>query len=93
MFCRQCEQASKGVACSSYGVCGKDPETSDLQDVLIHNLKGLAFLGKKLSDYGVTSKEVDLFIIEGLFSTVTNVNFDPQRLGKIISPEYTFFAA
>lgn len=85
MFCRQCEQTSKGVACTSYGVCGKDPETSDLQDILIHNLKGLAFLGKKLNDYGVTSKEVDLFIIEGLFSTVTNVNFDPQKLGKIIS--------
>lgn len=84
MFCRQCEQTAKGMGCSVSGVCGKDPKTSDLQDLLIHNLIGIAFLGKKLRDYGIKDEKTDLFIKKGLFTTVTNVNFDPKRLVDII---------
>jgi hydroxylamine reductase len=80
MFCYQCEQTSNGQACTRMGVCGKNPEVSLLQDLLLHELKGIGFLGHRLRQLGYVDPGADLFVIEALFSTVTNVDFDPLRL-------------
>lgn len=89
MFCRQCEQTIGGKACASTrGVCGKDADTAALQDLLIHSLKGIAVYGKLARELGIKDRDIDLFIIEGLFTTVTNVNFDSKRLEEIIFKSY-----
>jgi hydroxylamine reductase len=88
MFCFQCEQTSNGQACTRMGVCGKNPEVSLLQDLLLHQLKGIGFLGHRLRELGHADPDTDLFVIESLFSTVTNVDFDPQRLKGWIDRAY-----
>ena len=88
MFCRQCEQTVQGVACTMQGVCGKDAQTTILQDLLIHAMKGIAIYGNMARELGIRDKETDLFIKEGLFTTVTNVNFDPERLKEFLMRAY-----
>jgi hydroxylamine reductase len=80
MFCRQCEQTAAGKGCTIQGVCGKSPEVAALQDLLIHSLKGIAVYGKMARELGVMDAEIDRFLTEGLFTTVTNVDFDPNRV-------------
>jgi hydroxylamine reductase len=84
MFCYQCEQTAKGEGCTKMGVCGKDPKTAMLQDLLIHVTKGVAQYAHRAARQGQRDPETDLFVKEALFSTVTNVNFDPQRLHTLI---------
>lgn len=88
MFCRQCEQTAQGTGCTVQGVCGKTSETAILQDLLIYALKGIAVYGNMARELAVRDKEVDLFVKEGLFTTVTNVNFDPERLAQLIEKAY-----
>lgn len=88
MFCRQCEQTGGGKACTSWGVCGKSPEAAVLQDLLIHGLKGIAVYGKMAREIGVKDKTVDRFLMESLFNTITNVNFDVPRLAGIVRQAY-----
>ncbi|HBA89199.1 MAG TPA: hydroxylamine reductase [Geobacter sp.] len=84
MFCRQCEQAAKGVGCDVVGVCGKNPEVAALLDLMLYGLKGLAIYADKARGLDVRNKVADMFLIEGLFTTVTNVDFDPVQLaGKL----------
>lgn len=85
MFCYQCEQTAKGTGCTVAGVCGKDDRTANLQDILIHALKGIAQYAHRTRMLGETNRDIDIFILEGLFSTVTNVNFDPERVAGLIS--------
>ncbi|OGI03187.1 MAG: hydroxylamine reductase [Candidatus Margulisbacteria bacterium GWF2_38_17] len=85
MFCYQCEQAAKGQGCTLVGTCGKTPEVSALQDLIIENLKGIAAYAKRSRELGFRDKEVDKFVVDGLFTTITNVDFDPQRLESIIA--------
>lgn len=80
MFCYQCEQTAQCSGCTSFGVCGKDPETAALQDLLVDICKQISV---KAQAEGRT-RDADLFVMEGLFTTVTNVNFDPEDLDKII---------
>jgi hydroxylamine reductase len=80
MFCNQCEQASKGVGCDIMGVCGKNPEVAALQDLMLYGLKGIAIYADKAREFGVKDEEIDLFMFEGLFTTVTNVDFDPIQI-------------
>ncbi|MFH2067931.1 MAG: hydroxylamine reductase [Candidatus Omnitrophota bacterium] len=84
MFCRQCEQTAQGSGCTKGGVCGKNPEVSNLQDLLFYALEEIAVYGKMAQELGVKEKAVDRFLAEGLFATVTNVNFDPQRLEEMV---------
>ncbi|EKD28727.1 MAG: hypothetical protein ACD_79C00231G0001 [uncultured bacterium] len=84
MFCRQCEQTAKGQGCSVQGVCGKTPETADLQDLLIYSLLGIAVYGNKARELKVIDEAVDRFVIEALFTTVTNVNFDSLKIKTLI---------
>ncbi|OEH85678.1 hydroxylamine reductase [Desulfuribacillus stibiiarsenatis] len=80
MFCYQCEQTLGGKACTKAGVCGKDADVAALQDLLIHNLKGLAFYGQKLIERGEKiNPTIQTLMVDGVFSTLTNVNFDPER--------------
>ncbi len=84
MFCFQCEQTAKGTGCTSFGVCGKDPETAALQDLLLYAAKGIAMYAHRARPFGVIDRAVDVFVVEALFTTVTNVNFDPKRLEGLL---------
>ena len=88
MFCRQCEQTAGGKGCTVRGVCGKDETTAILQDVIIHALKGIAVYVEKAKIEASDRKELDRFIIEALFTTVTNVNFDANVLQDIALKAY-----
>ena len=84
MFCYQCEETAKGTGCVKVGVCGKDETTAALQDVLTHVAKGVSMYAHRAWQEGERSRAVDTFVIEALFSTVTNVDFDPERLAGLI---------
>ena len=79
MFCFQCQETSKNQGCTIRGVCGKDPQVADLQDLLIWLLKGLSFYGVQARQKGIADPQADQFVAEALFTTITNANFDPQR--------------
>lgn len=85
MFCNQCEQTAKGVGCTVVGVCGKKPDVAALQDLLLHAVKGLSLYAAAGRQVGVVEPEVNAFTVEALFSTLTNVNFDPQRFVPLIN--------
>lgn len=76
MFCFQCQEAAKGKGCTLRGVCGKTEDVANLQDLLIYTLKGISLYGVRAKELGIENREVNKFIMEGLFSTITNVNFD-----------------
>ena len=85
MFCFQCEQTSKGEGCTKIGVCGKQPEVAALQDLLVYALKGLAQYAVEGRKVGVSDPQVDRFTSKALFSTLTNVDFDPARFVELIN--------
>ena len=85
MFCYQCEQTSKGTGCTNVGVCGKDADTAKFQDLLVHGAKGIAMYTSRARTLGVRNEEVDRFLIEALFTTVTNVNFDSERVAAWVN--------
>jgi len=84
MFCYQCEQTAKGAGCTVAGICGKSPEVSDMQDLLVHITKGISMYAHRARKFGVKDKEIDTFVVEALFSTITNVNFDEDRMEGLI---------
>jgi hydroxylamine reductase len=84
MFCYQCEQTAKGEGCTKVGVCGKQPDVAALQDLLVHFLCELSFYAAEGRKVGVVQADADRFTNEGLFSTLTNVDFDPQRFVALI---------
>lgn len=83
MYCYQCEQTSKGEGCQIAGVCGKQASSADLQDEIVGKIKELAFYANKFRKENKIFKTADKAMIEGLFTTVTNVNFDDERLKKV----------
>ncbi len=84
MFCYQCEQTAKGTGCTVQGVCGKDPATAKMQDLLLWQAKGISMYARRAALAGVRDREIDVFVVESLFTTVTNVNFDPADIERII---------
>ena len=76
MFCYQCQETLAGSGCTARGVCGKTDDVARLQDLLIYLLKGISFYSSKLRKLGATSEKADKFLLDSLFSTITNVNFD-----------------
>lgn len=76
MFCYQCQETAGCKGCTVRGVCGKTEDVAKSQDLLIYILKGISVYGVKGREVGVINKEVDNFMVEGLFSTITNANFD-----------------
>lgn len=90
MFCYQCEQASNGKACTKIGVCGKDPGLSALQDLLIYSLKGLSLQAVEARKAGIVDRDLNIFTAKALFSTLTNVDFDPKRFVALIQKSTEF---
>ncbi len=84
MFCFQCQETAKNTGCTVKGVCGKPEETANLQDLLIHVLKGLAIYGEKAGEVGISNKDNGLFAAKGLFATITNANWDDDRFVEMI---------
>ncbi|HZK25315.1 MAG TPA: hydroxylamine reductase [Oscillospiraceae bacterium] len=86
MFCNQCEQTAKGIACTAHGVCGKDAETSALQDLLLHAVTGLSLYAveARKKNTGIDSA-INQFTVKAIFSTLTNVDFDPQNFANRIN--------
>jgi len=84
MFCYQCEQAAQGTGCTVVGVCGKQPDVAALQDLLVYTLKGIAFWADKARAQGKKDQEIDRFMIDGLFTTVTNVDFTAEAVSKFV---------
>ena len=82
MFCYQCEQTAKSVACTVRGVCGKDDQVAAIQDALIYASKGLALVAEKAAPEGLVPDDTYPFLAEGVFMTLTNVNFDPEALAR-----------
>ncbi|QUL97821.1 MAG: hydroxylamine reductase [Candidatus Fermentithermobacillus carboniphilus] len=80
MFCNQCQQTLGGVACTSVGICGKDKDVQALQENLVYSLKGISAYAYHARELGYTDPEIDAFLAEGLYSTLTNVNFDMDSL-------------
>jgi len=80
MFCHQCEQAAKGIGCTIQGVCGKKPDVADLQDNLLYGLKGLAFFADKARKLGAKDQEIDVFILEILFTVLCPPVFDSAHV-------------
>jgi hydroxylamine reductase len=85
MFCFQCEQTAKGEGCTKIGVCGKKPEVAALQDLLVYSVKGLSQVAREGIRNGVRDPEADRFTCEALFSTLTNVDFDPARFVELVN--------
>ncbi len=90
MFCHQCEQTAKGVGCDIMGVCGKNPEVAALQDLMLYGLKGIAIYAEMARNYGAKDEVIDIFMFEGLFTTVTNVDFDPVQIAAKLRKCYDF---
>ena len=84
MFCYQCEQTLNEKGCTKFGVCGKSPEIAALQDLLIYALKGLSQVATEAKKHKITDQQVNIFTCKALFSTLTNVNFDPDRFVELI---------
>ena len=79
MFCNQCEQAAGGTGCTKVGVCGKDPDIQSLQETLLYGLKGIGAYAYHAREMGKRDEQVDAFMHEALFATLTNVDFDLGR--------------
>ncbi len=79
MYCNQCEQTAKGVACTKIGVCGKNEGVAGLEDLLTHAVQGLCIVAEAGRKVGVIDNAVDHFTAEAIFACLTNVDFDPKR--------------
>jgi len=84
MFCYQCEQTAKGEGCTKVGVCGKQPDVAALQDLLIYAVKGLSLYAVEGRKVGVNDPQINRFTCEAIFATLTNVDFDAERIVSLI---------
>ena len=85
MFCYQCEQTAKGEGCTKIGVCGKQPDVAALQDLLNYIVKGLSQVAIEGRRVGVNDQQINQFTSKAIFSTLTNVDFDPERFVDLIN--------
>ena len=76
MFCYQCQETSRGKGCELQGVCGKKADTSTRMDQLLYITRGLAIVNRQLREKDAASREASHFIIDALFTTITNADFD-----------------
>ena len=89
MFCFQCQEAAGGKGCTIKGVCGKEPQTSALMDVLLFATRGMAIVNRALREKGSADRKADRLMLDALFCTITNANFDDdaikQRIEKVLA--------
>lgn len=83
MFCYQCSQTAQGKGCTNYGVCGKSPVLARLQDNLIFGIKGVSAYLYHAAELGYRDSNLEKFVTDALYSTLTNVNFDTERFLKL----------
>lgn len=83
MFCYQCQETAKNTGCTMRGVCGKTDDTANLQDLLLYALKGLAVCGIEAGDR-IDRNDLGRFIVKAMFATITNVNFDSERIMDLV---------
>ena len=85
MFCFQCQEAAKGTGCTIKGVCGKDDETANRMDLLLFITKGVSVVATQLRNAGVEiPAHINHFVVDALFSTITNANFDIENITRRI---------
>lgn len=84
MFCFQCQETAKNTGCTVKGMCGKPEETANLQDLLIFVLRGIAVYGERLKELGQADRSNDDFVLQALFATITNANWDDARFVALI---------
>lgn len=88
MFCYQCQETVKGIGCTVDGVCGKSGDVALLQDLLVHVLKESSKIAVALRGRSIEMPELDHFIVDSLFMTITNSNFDKERFVSQIRKAY-----
>ena len=79
MFCFQCQETAKGTGCTIAGVCGKSEKVANMMDLLMYLTKGVSFYTVRNRELGIENNAADKFIVESLFMTITNANFDYDR--------------
>ena len=84
MFCYQCQETARGIGCNILGVCGKKPETSARMDLLLYAVRGICIINRALRAKAEPSREADHLVIDALFTTITNANFDNDSLDDYI---------
>ncbi|MDD4668086.1 MAG: hydroxylamine reductase, partial [Candidatus Cloacimonetes bacterium] len=84
MFCYQCQETARNMGCTMRGVCGKPDSLANLMDLLIYSLRGLAHVSHKLIQNGKYYPEDAIFVMQGLFTTITNANFDDTVITGLI---------
>lgn len=84
MFCYQCQETARGTGCNILGVCGKHPETSARMDLLLYAVRGICIINRALRAKAEPSREADHLVIDALFTTITNANFDNPSLDDYI---------
>lgn len=84
MFCNQCEQTAHGTGCTTIGVCGKKPEISALQELILHEVVALSLWADAGRKLGLVDPEVDAYADKAIFHTVTNVDFDAESLADVV---------
>ena len=89
MFCYQCQETSKGTGCSVKGVCGKTPDVANLQDLLLYTAKGVAIYRQLAAEKGLDTDKADKYLLDALFITITNANFDEAKIVAKIKAGYT----
>lgn len=89
MFCFQCQESAKNIGCTIAGVCGKTPEVANFQDLLIYMCKGISHIAYRLNRMNVKTDLADKFVVDSLFMTITNANFDKDRFVKKIKDSYS----
>jgi hydroxylamine reductase len=84
MFCFQCQEAAKGTGCTIQGVCGKDDQVSNLQDLLVWITKGISIYTTAAREINVEWEDANRFVFDALFMTITNANFDKNKIEEKI---------
>jgi len=84
MFCFHCQETLNNQNCYMVGVCGKTDEVATLQDMLVYALKGLSIYGTLGREYQIVNEKIDLFVAQAMFATLSNVNFDADRLTEMV---------
>mgnify|MGYP002601750387 FL=1 len=85
MFCYQCQETARGTGCEIQGVCGKKPDTSTRMDQLLYLTRGIATVNDQLRRKDAPSREASHFIIDALFTTITNADFDNDMLDRYLT--------
>lgn len=88
MFCFQCQEAAQGKGCTLKGVCGKEPRTAALMDLLLYTVRGIAIVNCALREQGAADAAASRFVLDALFCTITNANFDDDAIAARIEKAF-----